>query len=220
MLKRIMSVLLTLTMLLAMVVTASAATATTAEPYDIVKWDGTIVTDTSGTVSAGPVTSGSLYPTDGITTTKYAISVLKDGTGTGFSTVERATGDNCYSIDYSNDLRYDPSTNFNFYAQVTNAKLNKPVFSVIYDIMIPNDANANAERTFTPSFTTANGKSGALGSTDYGEFVVKYANGAFSVESIVGWQIVCSLRTGCVCICVCLYACYWQRIRQEQSWAG
>ena len=41
-----------------------------------------------------------------------------------------------------------------------------------------------------------------------------------SVESIVGWQIVCSLRTGYVCICVCLYACYWQRIRQEQSWAG
>jgi len=186
--KRIISIILTFTILFSMSVTASvsAATATTAEPYDIVKWDGTITIDNKGTISEGPVVSGSLYPTGGITTTKYAISVLSGGTGTGLSTVERSTGDNCYSIDYSKDLRYDPSTNFNFYSQVTNAKLNKPVFSVVYDIMIPNDANANAERTFTPSFTTANGKSGALGSTDYGEFVVKYANGAFTVDSLVG----------------------------------
>ena len=171
---------------MAVTASVSAATATTAEPYDIVKWDGTITTDNKGTTTAGPVVSGSLYPTGGITTTKYALSVLAGGTGTGLSTVERSTGDNCYTIDYSKDLRYDPSTNFNFYAQVTNAKLNKPVFSVMYDIMIPNDANANAERTFTPSFTTANGKSGALGSTDYGEFVVKYADGAFTVDSLVG----------------------------------
>ena len=37
------------------------------------------------------------------------------------------------------------------------------------------------------------------------------------VESLVGWQIVCSLRRRCVCICVCWCACYWQRLRQDQQ---
>ena len=191
MLKRILSALLVLTVLLvtaATTVTVSAATATTAEPYVIKNWNGTIVTDTAGTTSVGPLKSANLYPTAGINTQRYQISLLSGGTGTGLTAVERSTGDNCYTIDYSKDLRYDPGTNFNFYSQVTNEKLNKPVFSVMYDIMIPNDANANAERTFTPSFTTANGKNGALGSTDYGEFVVKYANGAFTVDSLVGFD--------------------------------
>ena len=186
MLKKIVSVLLVLTMLVAMSVITSAADITTAEPYDIVKWDGAMMTDNQGSVSAGPLKSGNLFPTGGITTTKYQISVLSGGTGTGISTVESASGDKYYTINYSQDLRYDPSTNFNFYAQVTNAKLNKPVFSVSYDIMIPDDANANAERTFTPSFSPANGKSGALGSTDYAEFVVRYANGTFATDSVVG----------------------------------
>ena len=82
--KRIISIILTFTILLSMAVTASvsAATATTAEPYDIVKWDGTIITDNKGTTTTGPVVSGNLYPTGGITTTKYQISLLAGGTGT------------------------------------------------------------------------------------------------------------------------------------------
>ena len=164
MLKRIMSVFLVLTMLLSMGVIASAATATTAAPYNLVMWDGTLITGTDGTTATGAVVSGTLYPADGKIALdnkgnkRFGISVLSGGTGTGVSSVERAAGDMCMNVNYSKDLRYDPSTNINLYAQVTSTSTKKPVFSVMYDIMIPNDANSNAERTFTPSFTTANGK--------------------------------------------------------------
>jgi len=192
MLKRILSVFLVLTMLLSMGVIASAATATTAEPYNLVMWDGTLITATDGTTSTGAVVSGTLYPADGKIAKntsgalRFGISVLSGGTGTGVSSVERSAGDMCMNVNYSKDLRYDPSTNINLYAQVTSTSTKKPVFSVMYDIMIPNDANANAERTFTPSFTTANGKNGTLGSDGYDEFVIRYANGAFTVDSLVG----------------------------------
>ena len=196
MLKRILSVFLVLTMLLSMGVTALAATATTAEPYNLVMWDGTLITATDGTTSTEAVNTGTLYPADGriaVNTSgakRFGITVISKGTGTGVSSVVSSTGDKYYSVNYSKDLRYDPSTNINLYAQVTSTSTKKPVFSVMYDIMIPNDANANAERTFTPSFTTENGKNGVLGSsadyTDYGEFVIKYADGEFAVDSLVG----------------------------------
>ena len=181
--KRIISIVLTMAMLLAMVVTTpvSAATTTTAEPYDIVKWDGTIVTDNKGTVSTVPVISGNLYPTGGITTTKYQISVLQGGTGTGLSTV-KSSDNEYYSVDYSSDLRYDPSTNFNFYAQVTSAKLNKPVFSVMYDIMIPAGDNEDSARKFTPTFASTNAKSGATGENP-AQFTIKYENKKFSIDN-------------------------------------
>lgn len=180
MLKRIVSIILVMSMLLAMGVTASAYTTTTTVPFDIAVWDGT-VKPTATTTSNDALKSGSLFPTSvgsDINASRSQISILSGGTGTGVQSVTRnsSTGDVCYTFTNNKDLRWRPGTKFVLSDLITANT--KPVFSIKYDVMIPDGAGVDGARYFTPKFTSDN-----EGSTSPSSFKIKYANKSFEVDS-------------------------------------
>lgn len=161
MLKRIMSVFLVLTMLLVMGITVSATTATT-EFYNLAYFGG----ENPGTTT---ITSGSITKTESISS--KAIALTSAGNGSVQSVLHTGSDSDYYIANSRTILKYFPEKNYDILSYINSNS--KPVISVSYDIMIPNDANATSSRTFELGI-------GETGATNIVKLL--YSNGEFSVD--------------------------------------
>ena len=180
MLKRIISIILATTMLLAMCVTVSAASIETVEPYELATWDGKIVTSAGSTTHITTASESVNYYCNSGVSDRTLVQTAGSGTGNVQSVLKEGTTDDYYVSNSSSKLfRSRPSSRFDLFSQMTNANLGngKTVLSIQYDIRIPDDANASKQRTFKPTISADT--SGGTPSN----FTINYADGQFGIDT-------------------------------------
>ena len=174
MLKRIMSVFLVLTMVLAMCVTASAASITSTSK-NIVLFDGGMSTTKKTLTSVTSIASAAFYATDSSYPYSYTSGSATGISVSGGSGVVNATRENdltgCYEVASGTTLT---STYFNYGATLKGYGY---LLSVSYDVMIPDDANVDSARSYAPTFAASTN-----GNTDPSSFTVKYEDKKFTID--------------------------------------